>query len=255
MILRSAGFIVNDLLGGKNSIDFAYIVYLRGRKEGLPADELESIVRKWFVMAMLTGRYSGSPETAFDLDIRQIQNISLKNYSNTLFESSLTTGFWENLLPQQMNTSSAISPYFLVFQASQIKQKDKGFLSRDIEVSSLLLNRADIHHLFPKEYLKKMGLQRGDYNQIANYALAQSEINIAIGQKAPKKYFAELLDQVRGGKKLYGGIQDERQLLENLKEHCIPEGIFNSLADDYTGFLEERRKLMAKKIQEYFSIL
>jgi hypothetical protein len=255
MILRSAGFVTNNLIGGKNSVNFAYILYLKARQEGVPADDIERIVRRWFVMSMLTGRYSGSPETAFDFDIRQIQNNGLVNYTKTVFETALSEGFWTNLLPQQMNTSSGISPYFLVFQAAQVKMKDKGFLSRDIEVSSLLLNRADVHHLFPKDYLKKKGLQRGEYNQIANYALAQSEINIAIGEKAPKIYFPELLEQARGGKKKYGGIQDEKQLHENLAVHCVPAGIFNSLADDYPHFLEERRKLMAKKIQDYFNIL
>lgn len=255
MILRSAGFIINGLIGGKNSINFAYILYLRARKEGIPPDDIERMVRRWFVMSMLTGRYSGSPETAFDYDIRQIQSNGLMTYTNIVFETALAEGFWTNLLPQQMNTSSGISPYFLVYQAAQVKLKDKGFLSRDIEVSSLLLNRADVHHLFPKDYLKKKGLQRGDYNQIANYALAQSEINISIGEKAPKVYFAELQEQARGGKKKYGGIQDEGQLLENFAMHCVPSGIFTSLADDYPHFLEERRRLMAKKIQMYFNIL
>jgi len=133
--------------------------------------------------------------------------------------------------------------------------KDKGFLSKDIEVSSLLLNRADVHHLFPRNYLKKMGLQRGRYNQIANYAIAQSEINIAIGDKPPKDYFVTMLKQVRGGPTKFGGITDEDQLIQNLKNHCIPLDIFNSLADNYEEFLVERRKLMAAKIKEYFNIL
>lgn len=38
------------------------------------------------------------------------------------------------------------------------------------------------------------------------------------------------------------------ELKENLRQHCIPESIFNHLAEDYDQFLEERRKLMAAKI-------
>lgn len=255
MILRSAGFISNGLIGGKNSVNFAFVLYLRARKEGIPADDIERMIRRWFVMSMLTGRYSGAPETAFDVDIRQIESHGILDYTSTVIDTSLTEGFWENLLPQQMDTSSGNSPYFLVYQAAQVKQKDKGFLSRDIDVSSLLMNRADVHHLFPKDYLKKKGLQRGEYNQIANYALAQSEINIAIGERPPKIYFNELLEQVNGGKKKYGGIQDKEQLLDNLSMHCVPHGVFNSLADDYSHFLDERRKLMANKIRNYFELL
>jgi len=255
MILRSAGFIVSSLIGGQNSVNFAYIVYLRARAEGVPSDEIEHIVRRWFVMSMLTGRYSGSPESVFDLDIRQIESHGVVSVTSTTVDAELSEGFWSALLPQQMETSSSISPYFLVYQAAQVKLKDKGFLSRDISVMDLLLNRSDVHHLFPRQYLKDKGLSRGRYNQIANFALAQSEINIAIGARSPKVYFAELLNQCQGGKKKYGGIINLDELKDNLSAHSIPEGIFDSIADDYDHFLEERRKLMALKIKTYFYTL
>jgi len=34
------------------------------------ADELERLVRRWYAMSLLCGRYSGSPESQFDFDIR-----------------------------------------------------------------------------------------------------------------------------------------------------------------------------------------
>ena len=255
MILRSAGFISHDLIGGQNTVNFAYILYLHARAEGIPADEIEHIVRRWFVMSMLTGRYSGSPETAFDLDIRQIETSGAIAYSNAVCSAELSESFWSALLPQQMETSSGISPYWLVYQAAQVKLKDRGFLSRDITVTDLILNRADVHHIFPRAYLKELGLGRGQYNQIANYVLAQSEINIAIGAKAPKVYFGELINQCQGGKKKYGGITNKDELIKNLLEHSIPEEIFNSLAESYDSFLEARRKLMAAKIKEYYQTL
>jgi hypothetical protein len=255
MILRSAGFISSSLFGGKNSVNFAYIIYLRGRAEKLPPEDIAHAVRQWFVLSMLTGRYSGTPESVFDLDIRQIETNGVKNYVRTVVQAELSDGFWSNLLPQQMASSSPISPYFLVYQAAQVKMKDKGFLSRDITVTDLLLNRTDVHHLFPAHYLKKQGLQKGRYNQIANFALTQTEINIAIGDKAPMVYFNEILEQCQGGKKKYGGITDIEELKENLKMHCIPDGIFNHLAENYDEFLDERRKLMAQKLKVYFNTL
>ena len=255
MILRSAGFITSALIGGQNTVNFAYVLYLRARAEGIPAYDIERIVRRWFVMSMLTGRYSGSPETAIDLDIRQIDTRGVIAYTSAVIDAELSENFWSELLPLQMETSSGISPYFLVYQATHVKLKDKGFLSRDITVMDLLLNRSDVHHLFPSQYLKEQGLSRGQYNQIANYSLAQSEINIAIGSKPPKVYFNDLLNQCDGGKKKYGGITNLEELKENLRVHCIPEDIFNSLSDDYNKFLEERRKLMAAKIKKYFNML
>lgn len=255
MILRSAGFITSSLIGGQNNINFAYILYLRARSENIPPDDIEHLVRRWFVMTMLTGRYAGTPESAFDFDIRQMEARGTATYVSAVVDAELSPSFWSSLLPQNMETSSSISPYFLVYQAAQVKFNDKGFLSRDITVADLLLNRSDMHHLFPKKYLKDLGLQRGQYNQIANLVLAQSEINIAIGAKAPQVYFEELRNQCTGGKKKYGGITDLDELKENLRQHSIPEGVFNHLANDYPAFLEERRKLMAAKIREYFKTL
>jgi hypothetical protein len=255
MILRSAGFVSRDLIGGQNAVNFAYIIYLRGRADKVPAHDIEKLVRRWFVMSMLTGRYGGTPETAFDADIRQIESRGLSSHVEATVKASLSDDFWTALLPQQMETSSSNSPYFLVFQAAQVKLNDRGFLSRDISVQDLILNHCDVHHIFPRKYLKAQGLQRGKYNQIANFALTQSEINIAIGDKAPADYFESIRKQCDGGKKKYGGITDLEELSENLRHHCIPEGIFGDLSGDYDGFLVERRKLMAGRIKKYFAKL
>jgi hypothetical protein len=52
------------------------------------------------------------------------------------------------MLPQLMALSSAQSPYFLAYKAAQVKLGDKGFLSRDITIHDLLMNRCDVHHVY-----------------------------------------------------------------------------------------------------------
>jgi hypothetical protein len=255
MILRSAGFVTSRLIGGRNAVNFAYILYLRGRTEGMPAADLERLVRRWYAMSVLRGRYTGSPETAFDFDIRQVEARGLASYADAVIENELPASFWTGMLPQLMDTSSSNSPYFLCYQAAQVKLGDKGFLSRDITVLDLLMNRSDVHHVYPKQHLKGQGLSRGRYNQIANFVLAQSEINIAIGDKPPEKYFKELAEQVNGGKKKYGGITDEAELRANLRANCIPASLLDGAIPDYDDFLEERRKLMALKIKGWFEAL
>lgn len=255
MILRSAGFVTSDLIGGRNAVNFAYIVYLRGRADGLPAADLERLIRRWYAMSILRGRYTGSFETAFDVDIRQVETHGLEKYSETLFQTELPESFWTGMLPQLMDTSSSISPYFLAYKAAQAKLSDKGFLSRDISVLDLLLNRSDVHHVYPREHLKKLGLTRGRYNQIANFVLAQSEINIAIRNTAPEKYFEELAEQCSGGRKKYGGITDLEEMRANLRMNCIPEAMLDGEIPSYDDFLNERRRLMAQKIKTWFEAL
>ncbi|MQX37766.1 GmrSD restriction endonuclease domain-containing protein [Roseospira navarrensis] len=252
MILRSAGFITSKLIRSQNAINFAYILYLRGRAEGMPAADIERLVRRWYVMSLLRGRYSGSPETTFDFDIRQIETQGLAKYTDAVIDAELPESFWTTLLPQEMDTSSGSSPYFLVYQAAQAKLGDLGFLSRDITVRDLLLNRSDVHHVYPRNHLKSQGMTRGRYNQIANFVLAQSEINIGIGDRAPEVYFAEIADQCNGGPKKHGGITDREELRANLAMSCLPESLLNGEAPDYDAFLDTRRKLMAQKIKTYF---
>ena len=255
MILRSAGFISSDLISSQNAVNFAYILYLRGRKEHVPPAELEKLVRRWYAMSVLRGRYSGSPESQFDFDIRQIDSRGVKDYVNAVIPNELPDSFWTGMLPQFMDTSSIKSPYFLCYKAAQAKLGDKGFLSRDITVRDLLLNRADVHHVFPRQYLKDKGLTSSSYNQIANYVIAQSEINIAIGAKAPLACFDELRQQTDGGATRYGGITDQQEMLANLESNCIPAGVLQGAVPDYLGFLEIRRHLMAQKIKSWFAVL
>jgi hypothetical protein len=133
-----------------------------------------------------------------------------------------------------------------------VKANEKGFLSNDITVSDLITYKGDIHHVFPRNYLKKNDLSRGQYNQIANYVYMQQEINIKVGSKAPNVYFSELLEQCKSGVAKYGGITAEQELKENLKANCIPESIFDMTVEHYSDFLEERRKLMAEKMKKYY---
>ncbi|WP_424946583.1 GmrSD restriction endonuclease domain-containing protein [Candidatus Spongiihabitans sp.] len=251
MILRSAGFITSALIRSRNAVNFAYILYLRGRKENLPANDIEHVVRRWYAMSVLTGRYSGSPETTFDVDIRQITDRGVKAYTETVIENELPDTFWTGMLLQEMDTSSAISPYFIAYQAAQVNLGDKGFLSTDITVRDLLISRGDKHHVFPRKYLQRQGLNRGRYNQIANFVIAQSEINIAIGDKAPEEYFRALAEQCNGGKKYYGGITNEAEMRANLAANCIPDNMLDGGSFDYEDFLAERRRLMALKIKQW----
>lgn len=255
MIIRSAGFIESPMIRSRNALNFAYTLYLTMRSQNECADDIESCVRRWFVMSILTGRYSGSPESKMSFDIKQINERGAKIYLRELEEAELSDAFWDAGLPQAMNTSVATSPYFYAYLAAQVHASDKGFLSKDITVQNLITHRGDVHHLFPRSYLKKYDFAKGKYNQIANYVMMQSEINIAIGDQAPKDYFTQLLKQCAVGQAAYGGIASQNELKANFAAHCIPEGIEGMDVDEYEDFLHMRRHLIADKIRRYYQNL
>jgi hypothetical protein len=252
MIIKSAGFISPKLIRAQNALNFAYILFLKLREKGENPAKIEKYVRRWFVLSLLTGRYSGSAESSIDYDSKQIANKPFDQFLQEVEEADLSDAFWNASLVQSLDSSVSSSPYFLVYLASQAKANDKGFLSKEITVGDLITYRGDIHHIFPRDFLKKNGMERGKYNQIANYVYMQQEVNIAVGNKAPDAYFSEVLEQCHGGALKYGGISSLDELHENLKSNCVPESIFTMSLDRYDEFLKERRKLMAQKMKEYY---
>lgn len=255
MILRSAGFVNTSMIRSQNTVNFAYLLYLTLRAQKADPGQIESLVRRWFVMSILTSRYTSSPETAFGVDVRNINGQGASSYLDALERAELSDAFWNEGLPQQMNTSVASSPYFNVFLASQVNGNDKGFLSNQHSVANLLQGASHIHHVFPRNYLKKKKLPSNRYNQIANYVVMQSEINIAIGDSSPAEYFQALRRQCETGKTCYGNITDVEKLNSNLTEHCIPEGMHEAAVEDYDSFLQKRRSLMSAKIRDYYKTL
>ena len=255
MILRSAGFVNASMIRSQNTVNFAYLLYLTLRAQKVDSNQTESLVRRWFVMSILTSRYTSSPETAFGVDVRNINGQGASSYLEALERAELSDAFWNEGLPQQMNTSAASSPYFNVFLASQVNGNNKGFLSSQHSVANLLQGASHIHHVFPRNYLKENGLPRNRYNQIANYVVMQSEINIAIGDNSPADYFRTLREQCEDGEVCYGSITDADQLNSNLAEHCIPKEIHEVGHKGYENFLQKRRSLMSAKIRNYYKTL
>lgn len=254
MIVKSAGIIDKSLIRSQNTLNFGYVLYLLLKDKKVDQSIINKIVRKWLALSMLTGRYSGSPESMFEFDVRRFNNTSNpESYVKNTEDGELSDAFWNNILVTRLNTSVASSPYFNLYLMAQIKSGDKGFLSKEVEVKHLIEERGDIHHIFPKKYLQKNGYNnRGQYNQIANYAYTQQEINITIKDKAPSVYMSEVKEQCQTNSTKYGEIQDMNTLLDNLEQNSIPSDIFQMDYKNYEEFLNQRRILMAGKIRDYY---
>ncbi len=177
-----------SVLSGRDFETYALCLKLR-TEMNLNEGEIKYVVRRWFVMSLLTGRYTGSFETAFEADIRRINAVGALQVLHDIESSQLADTFWNVALPMEMESSSVRSPYFLAFLVAQIHGGSHGFLSKNVTVGSMIEEIGDIHHVLPKNYLIKQGLNdRSDDNQIANFALTETPINIAIKEKAPGDY-------------------------------------------------------------------
>lgn len=253
--IKSAGFISEKMVTSNMAMDFAYTIYLLLQDSDVPVAERKRIVQKWYVLSVLTGRYSSSPESAFSRDIRQITEQGIPAMLKSIEDAILSENFWNVAMPQNLAVTSTTNPAYLVYLAAQVYFNDISLLSTNITVRELINLGGDVHHVFPKQYLIDHKYLKNQYNQDGNFAYLDRPVNESIGKKAPKEYFNIALEQCQTKVAKCGSIIDEDVLRKNLEANCIPSGIFDMDYGDYTQFLEQRRMLMAKKIRIYYESL
>ena len=254
LAIKAAGFISPKLLNSQMTLDFAYTLFLILQESGeVQKIEIKRCIQKWFVLSTLTSRYIGSPESQMDRDLRAIAAKGFKEFLKENEDAMLSEAFWNVRMVQNLETSSINSPFFNTFIAAQIFAGDRSLLSNSSKVSDLITVAGDVHHIFPREYLKKNGFNdRWQYNQVANYAYLDTGVNISIGMKAPNDYFSVAKEQCGTGEIKIGTITDIHEFEANLAANCIPSEIVNMGATDYPDFLRQRRIRMARRIKDYY---
>jgi hypothetical protein len=254
LTIKSAGFISNKLINSQMTLDFAYTLYLILNADStIDKSKLGRYVSKWYVLATLTSRYISSPETVMDMDIRRIKEKGFDTYLKEIEEADLSETFWTVGLVQDLETSAVNSPYFNVYLAAQIRSGDNALFSSGTKISDLINIIGDVHHIFPKKYLIKNGIpEKSKYNQIANYTYLDTQVNKLISDVSPTIYFSKAFTQCETKQVSYGNIVEKDALIQNLQQNCIPDNIMEMDYHCYEEFLVERRKLMAKKIKEYY---
>jgi len=253
-ILIGGGYKDEELISSKSAVLYSYILYLIGKQNfNTQNHELQRIIGRWFVMSSLTGRYSSSPETAFEKDLNRIKEFNSDGFISGLekiIDENLTNDFWDITLVGQMETSSARSPEANAFYAALNKLGSPVLFSRklvgDLYDPSLKIKkkRLEKHHIFPRNYLiSKYGFDKNKdkakINQIANLTFLEFEDNIEISDDKPSEYFAMMQKRF-----------SESEIKEMLAQHAIPEKFYEL---EYEEFLQERRKLMAGVIRKAFN--
>lgn len=254
MAIKGAGFISNKLLNSAMTLDFAYTLYLMLLDDPtIPNAQIKRYVQKWFVMSTLTGRYTFSPESNMDRDMRSIAEKGFLNFFADIEASALSESFWKITLPQNLETSSVNSPAFNTFIAAQINLNCNSMLMNGTKVSDLVTISGDVHHIFPRAYLKSNGVDnKTKYNQVANYIYLDTQVNKAISDDAPCVYFTKAKQQCESKEIVLGNISDINLLTNNLAENCIPDNIDQMDVSSYDTFLLERRKMMAALIERFY---
>jgi len=253
-VVLQAGYRRRDLISSEYSLLYSYALCLIGKRDFLvPLHDLRSIIAQWFFMVSLTGRYTDSPETQMDQDLADLRGLSTaQEFINLLqrkIDNVFTSDFWNITLPNNLATASRRNTAFLAYRASLVLLDARAFFSK-YKIRELLdpffkpqKAALDLHHLFPKAYLAKLGIQeRREVDQVANLVVAEwADNTLLIGDKPPGEYMPRLKE----------GWKPE-EIEQMYFWHALPEG-WETMT--YPEFLEERRKLMARVIRQGFEKL
>jgi hypothetical protein len=216
-------------------------------------EDIKRYVQKWYVLSVLTGRYSSSPESAFARDIRRIRESGVVAILKEIEDAQLSENFWNVALVQNLSYTSTNNPTYLVFLAAQIFFNDVSFLSNNVPVRELIALGGDVHHIFPKQYLIDHHFDKSLYNQEANYVFLDRPVNISIGKKAPNVYLKEAKERcLKGDSEQTGLVNSIDKLYANLETNCVPLEAMEMDFNSYETFLDKRRKMMAAKIKKYY---
>lgn len=251
--VKHAGFVSQGLLASKNAIVNAYAFYILGRKAAVQKPKLDAVVSRWVFGSLLTARYSGSSETAFEQDLARLGRVGERDAEafvrelDSAMAETLTGDYWTQTLVSALETQKARAPAALAFRAAQIVLGARALFSDQLLQNLLDQSQAagraarEAHHLFPTNWLRSKGIaDRRRVNQVANLAEAGWHENTAIGSQSPSVYVARLREQLRMDDNLWGRM---------CAEHALPLGWERM---DYDEFLRQRRTRMAELIRVAF---
>ncbi len=250
-VLIRAGYRSRSMISSNTGILYTYIMFLIGKQEfKMEPFLLRDVMARWFFVTALTGRYSVSPETSMEADLARLRSVrEAKDFVRILdqiIRDTLSEDFWSIVLVNNLETSSARTPVLFAYHAA-LNLLDAKVLFSKMKVSELLdpalkskKSATERHHLFPKGYLKKLGITEvRETNQVANYALVEWDDNIGISDKSPTDYFP-----------LYARRFSSEELEQMMEWHALPDGWDRM---EYAEFLGERRKLISTVIRKGFN--
>lgn len=186
----------------------------------------------WFLVASFNGAYSSAPNYKIDDDLRIIREGGkdfpikeliklMKNhppYRNDIEKSSVVN-VYSNVLRGRTGKE-----YLMLLDVLLYRKQATDWASKIVKSE-----KAAIHHIFPREYLKENGETKDEMiNCLANLTFIDPDINSEISDNAPNAYLKEYVGK-------------DESIFE---KHMIPSEEKLWSIDNYEKFLEARAKLI-----------
>lgn len=191
-----------------------------------PNDAQRRELVRWFWRACFARRYSSSLNTAFATDIKAMRALHADSDVRIAdFRSDIDPELFKN---NSFNLGSVATSLFILLLAHGKPLNLLNGGSINVESVLTLCNRAEFHHIFPKAFLERSGIDKKQQNVLANICFLSNADNQKIKDQAPSEYEASI-------------PADKHD--DILRSHYIGK---DGLKRDFSDFIEERTALLVE---------
>jgi hypothetical protein len=189
-------------------------------------DPVKQQLMRWYWCGVFGELYGGANETRFALDLPDVIewiDSGNGNVPRTVRDAAFSP---TRLLSLQTRNSAAYKGMMcLLMQAGS-----HDFVNGDpVELTTYFARSVDIHHVFPRAYCERKGLQREIWNSVVNKAPLTSTTNWELSGDAPSAYL----------KRIETAHRVKREQLDGfLKTHLINPNLLRG--DNFGGFVRDR---------------
>lgn len=200
-----------------------------------PTSEQLNTLRKWFWQCGFSEHFRGATEGILEQDLASVDSLikgdldALRLPLNLEHSDLLRRQFWKN---------SAFSKTFAVMLARKKPRNLTNGEAIDTERALSVFNDKEFHHIFPKGFLKSLGVETPRRNNICNVCFLSSSQNKRIESDPPSVYLNQSVQ----------GLKEEAK--EVLTSNLIAFGDGAPWSrDDYDLFLGERAAMILEEIK------
>lgn len=206
------------------------LVVIFANRHHLTGEEA-GILRRWFLLANAFSRFVGTAETTLNQDLTVLgpTSANVKGLLDQLLKDLRSEPI---VRPDDLERSGITSPFFPLSYLSAIRNEAmdwfKGIRIRRDTFSED--QNLEYHHIFPKKLLNARGVDRYTRDEMANLAFLSQKANKQITAREPQVYLAEIAEHDPA----------------RLEAQCVPMDRSLWVMDRFEDFLEVRRELLAK---------
>ncbi|MEX5220208.1 MAG: DUF262 domain-containing protein [Nitrospira sp.] len=193
---------------------------------------------RWFWCGVFGELYGGALETRIALDLQDV--LAWINQANAPEPATvIASGFQPSRLDTlRTRTSAAYRGLYVLLQ----REKARDFFWK-AEITDLDRDEVgiDIHHIFPRDWCRKHGIEDRVANAIVNKTPISYKANRMIGSRSPSDY----LNQLRNHELAAMTVAEQDEILQS---HLIDPQQLRE--DDFMAFYEARRRALAGLVEK-----